>query len=181
MNPVQIDQAYAAKTIQSFGRDKCVIIKIRQSTVEIRGSVKGVYANAVWTSAADSHRYEFTAVEAPQRECLPQIPSLFVLCIDFSENKGHINNGGPKMANLNIRVDDTLKEQAEAVLSYIGLSLSAATTIFLKQVVHSNGIPFELRADPFYFPENQARLRASIKQMEETGGTVHELIEVEDD
>ncbi|GHT60490.1 DNA damage-inducible protein [Spirochaetia bacterium] len=85
------------------------------------------------------------------------------------------------MANLNIRVDDTLKEQAENVLDYIGLSLSAATTIFLKQVVHRNGIPFELRADPFYSPENQARLRASIKQMEETGGTVHELIEDEDD
>ena len=85
------------------------------------------------------------------------------------------------MANLNIRVDDTLKEQAETVLDYIGLSLSVATTIFLKQVVHSNGIPFELRADPFYSPENQARLRASIKQMEETGGTVHDLIEDEDD
>ncbi|GHT95531.1 DNA damage-inducible protein [Spirochaetia bacterium] len=85
------------------------------------------------------------------------------------------------MANLNIRVDDTLKEQAENVLDYIGLSLSAAITIFLKQVVHHNGIPFELRADPFYSPENQARLRASIKQMEETGGTVHELIEDEDD
>jgi hypothetical protein len=114
MNPVQIDQAYAAKTIQSFGRDKCVIIKIRQSTVEIRGSVyeavrarwvvgtvrlnalkstkhyilavvhgivKGIYANAVWTSAADSHRYEFAAVEAPQpvqdRYLNRMIPSSF--------------------------------------------------------------------------------------------------------
>jgi DNA-damage-inducible protein J len=85
------------------------------------------------------------------------------------------------MANLNIRVDDTLKEQAEAVLDYIGMSLSTATTIFLKQVVHSNGMPFELRADPFYSPENQARLRAAIKRMDETGGAVHELIEDGDD
>ena len=30
--------------------------------------------------------------------------------------------------------------------------------------------------DPFYSPQNQARLEASIEQMERTGGTVHEVI-----
>lgn len=85
------------------------------------------------------------------------------------------------MANLNIHVDDTLKQQAELILSDIGLSLSTATTIFLKQVVRCNGIPFELRADPFYSVENQTRLLTAKKRMEQTGGTVHQLIEVEDD
>lgn len=85
------------------------------------------------------------------------------------------------MANLNIRVDDTLKKQAEIIFSDIGISLSAATTIFLKQVVRHNGIPFELRADPFYSSENQARLLAAKERMESTGGTIHELIEVDDD
>jgi DNA-damage-inducible protein J len=83
------------------------------------------------------------------------------------------------MANLNIRVDDNLKTQAEEILDNIGMSLSTATTIFLKQVIRHNGIPFELRADPFYSAENQARLRAAMKRMEKTGGTVHELIEDE--
>jgi DNA-damage-inducible protein J len=85
------------------------------------------------------------------------------------------------MANLNIRVDDTLKQQAELIFSDIGISLSAATTIFLKQVVRCNGIPFELRADPFYSAENQERLLAAKARIELTGGTIHELIEVEDD
>lgn len=85
------------------------------------------------------------------------------------------------MANLNIRVDDTLKKQAEDIFSELGLSLSAATTIFLKQVVRYNGIPFELRLDPFYSAENQARLIAARERMEQTGGTVHELIEADDD
>ncbi|MBD5105112.1 MAG: type II toxin-antitoxin system RelB/DinJ family antitoxin [Ruminococcaceae bacterium] len=84
------------------------------------------------------------------------------------------------MANLNIRVDDTLKKQAEAVFSELGISLSAATTMFLKQVVRYNGIPFELRADPFFSAENQARLMISKERMEKTGGTVHEMIEVGD-
>ncbi|MCI9053236.1 MAG: type II toxin-antitoxin system RelB/DinJ family antitoxin, partial [Lachnospiraceae bacterium] len=43
------------------------------------------------------------------------------------------------MANLNIRVDDELKKEAEEVLSELGLSISAATTVFLKQVVRSRG------------------------------------------
>lgn len=85
------------------------------------------------------------------------------------------------MANLNIRVDDTLKKQAERVFSDLGISLSAATTIFLKQVVRYNGIPFELRADPFYSIENQSRLQISKERMEQNGGTVHEPIEVEND
>lgn len=85
------------------------------------------------------------------------------------------------MANLNIRVDDTLKKQAEMVFSDLGITLSAATTMFLKQVVRCNGIPFELRADPFYSAENQARLLAAKERMEKSGGTVHELVEVDDD
>lgn len=85
------------------------------------------------------------------------------------------------MANLNIRVDDTLKKQAEMIFSELGISLSAATTMFLKQVVRYNGIPFELRIDPFYSPENQERLLKAKEQMEKTGGTIHELIEVDDD
>lgn len=85
------------------------------------------------------------------------------------------------LANLNIRVDDVLKKQAEMIFSELGLSLSAATTIFLKQVVRHNGIPFELRIDPFYSTENQTRLLISKERMEKTGGTIHELIEADDD
>ncbi|MFP3043350.1 type II toxin-antitoxin system RelB/DinJ family antitoxin [Treponema primitia] len=59
------------------------------------------------------------------------------------------------MANLNIRVDDMVKKRAEEILSDIGMSLSTATTIFLKQVIRYKGIPFELRTEPFYSEENK--------------------------
>ncbi|MDO4327446.1 MAG: type II toxin-antitoxin system RelB/DinJ family antitoxin [bacterium] len=85
------------------------------------------------------------------------------------------------MANLNIRVDDTLKQEAELIFSDLGITLSAATTIFLKQVVRCNGIPFELRADPFYSAENQRHLKKAIADLESGKGHVHELIEVEDE
>lgn len=85
------------------------------------------------------------------------------------------------MANLNIRINDTLKKQAETIFTDLGISLSAATIMFLKQVVRCNDIPFELRADPFYSAENQSRLLVAKERMEKTDGTIHELIEVNND
>ena len=50
----------------------------------------------------------------------------------------------PKTSNVFARVEPELKEQAEAVLNQIGLPLSNAITIFLRQVVLKRGIPFSL-------------------------------------
>jgi len=49
--------------------------------------------------------------------------------------------------NLNIRVDAELKRQAERVFSELGLSLSSAMNIFLKNSVRYGGIPFEMRLE----------------------------------
>jgi DNA-damage-inducible protein J len=67
------------------------------------------------------------------------------------------------MATLNIRVDDTVKQQAEAVFAELGLSLSTAVTVFLKQAIRCNGIPFDLRLDPFYSASNMAVSRGDQK------------------
>ena len=52
------------------------------------------------------------------------------------------------MANVNIRVDDAIKKQAESIFSELGLSMSSATGIFYRQVVRTGGIPFELKLEP---------------------------------
>ena len=70
------------------------------------------------------------------------------------------------MANVNIRVDDTIKHEAEHIFSSLGLSFSTATNVFYKQVVRYGGIPFELRIDPFYSAENQAYLHKAISDYE---------------
>ena len=48
-------------------------------------------------------------------------------------------------ANLNVRIDEDLKRSAEQLFSDLGLSMSAAITIFLKSSVDYNGIPFEIK------------------------------------
>lgn len=70
------------------------------------------------------------------------------------------------MANLQIRVDDTLKEQAQEVAMGMGLDLSSAIRMFLAQMVKENGFPFKPTNDPFYSPANQAALQASIAQLQ---------------
>ena len=66
------------------------------------------------------------------------------------------------MANLQIRVDDTLKAQADSLFASIGMDTSSAVRVFLKQSVMRGGIPFELVGDPClpYLQEADARARA---------------------
>lgn len=50
------------------------------------------------------------------------------------------------MANVNvtIRMDEQLKKQAEELFSDFGLSFNAALTMFVKQAVREQRIPFEI-------------------------------------
>lgn len=50
-------------------------------------------------------------------------------------------------ANINVRVDETLKKSAETLFEEIGMNMSTAINIFLKQAVRENGIPFQLKLE----------------------------------
>ena len=49
-----------------------------------------------------------------------------------------------KTSAINIQVDSNVKKEATLVLTDLGLSMSSAISLFLKQVVKKNGIPFEI-------------------------------------
>ena len=50
-----------------------------------------------------------------------------------------------KTANIFARVEPEIKEQAEIVLEKLGIPMSNAINIFLRQVVLQNGLPFEIK------------------------------------
>lgn len=52
-----------------------------------------------------------------------------------------------KTINLNIRVDEELKRKAEALFTELGLNMSTAMNIFLRNSVRYGGIPFDLRIE----------------------------------
>lgn len=47
--------------------------------------------------------------------------------------------------NLNIRTDKEIKVAAEKIFAELGLTMTTAVNIFLRQTIRENGIPFELK------------------------------------
>ncbi|MDO8955067.1 MAG: type II toxin-antitoxin system RelB/DinJ family antitoxin [Gammaproteobacteria bacterium] len=51
-----------------------------------------------------------------------------------------------RSATVQARVDVNLKHEAELILEDMGLKLSDAISIYLKQIVNTGSIPFEIKA-----------------------------------
>ena len=62
--------------------------------------------------------------------------------------------------NFSIRMNKQLKTDSELLYRSLGLSLSAAIQVFLKQSLISGGIPFQVRM-PNYNAETLAAMRES--------------------
>jgi len=56
----------------------------------------------------------------------------------------------PETTNLSIRIDRDLKEEADQVFNLLGMNLTTAITIFVRQAVRQKKIPFEISL----YPEN---------------------------
>lgn len=50
-----------------------------------------------------------------------------------------------KTANLYARIEPEVKEQAEGILSALGIPVSNAINMFYKQIILQRGIPFEMK------------------------------------
>lgn len=87
------------------------------------------------------------------------------------------------MAQVNFRIEDEIKTNAEKALKEMGLNMSTAITLFLVKVGREKRIPFEINADPFYSAGNIAELERRIESIKNGTTTLkeHELIEVEDE
>lgn len=49
--------------------------------------------------------------------------------------------------NISIRMDTELKAQADELFAELGINLSTAFNIFVRQSLREGGIPFEIRTD----------------------------------
>lgn len=82
---------------------------------------------------------------------------------------------------VNFRMDEDLKKSMEQTCKDMGLTMTAAFTMFATKVTKEKRIPFEVAVDPFYSPENIAELERRIKDLESGKVTLteHKLIEVD--
>lgn len=81
-----------------------------------------------------------------------------------------------KSATLNLRINPTVKEQAENVLRQLGIPMSTAIDMFLNQVTLVKGIPFPvtlpqapgtINADLMDAREIHARLQKGLEDSEQ--------------
>ena len=80
-----------------------------------------------------------------------------------------------QVVNVNFRLDEDVKKSMEQACNELGLSMSAAFSIFARKVGREKRIPFEVSVDPFYSEENMARLKKAIQDLDAGKGTVHEV------
>ncbi len=82
-------------------------------------------------------------------------------------------------AMVNFRMDAELKKSMESVCREMGLSMSAAFTLFAAKVTRERRIPFEISADPFYSAANMAHLSNVIADIDNGHARLaeHDLIE----
>jgi len=80
--------------------------------------------------------------------------------------------------HIHVRIDDDIKTQAQQIFSDMGLDLSTAVNMFIKQVVLTRGFPYLPSADPFYTTANIAHLM-EVKKDVDAGLNMeaHDLIE----
>lgn len=79
---------------------------------------------------------------------------------------------------VNFRMDEELKKNMERTCKEMGLTLTAAFTMFASKVTKEQRIPFEIVADPFYSEKNILRLEKAAEDANAGRNmTVHELIE----
>ena len=75
------------------------------------------------------------------------------------------------------------KKDFDSFCVNVGLNTSTAINLFVKAVLREKRIPFEITQspDPFFSETNMAYVKKSVQELRDGKGTVHELIEVEDE
>ena len=79
------------------------------------------------------------------------------------------------MAQINIRIDDSLKENMEILCDELGMSMTTAFTVFARKMVRERRIPFDVSVDTFYSEANMLALSESLRQLD-SGKTVEKTM-----
>ena len=66
-------------------------------------------------------------------------------------------------ATANIRIERKLKEDATKTFRKMGLDFSSGVKVYLRQVVNTQALPFRIRTENGFTPEQEAQM---VKEME---------------
>ena len=105
---------------------------------------------------ANTDFYRYLICHLPSAECMKlrkQIANRLQLAIkqDIMKKKEEAISMA-RTANVFARVEPEVKEQAEQVLDRLGIPMSNAVGMFLRQIVLQRGIPFEMKLPAYEEP-----------------------------
>lgn len=80
---------------------------------------------------------------------------------------------------VNFRMDADLKDSFAEVCHRMGLSVSAAFTVFARAVVRENGLPFRVTADPLNSEANQRALLEAVARLDRGEGVAKTMAELD--
>ncbi len=90
------------------------------------------------------------------------------------------------MTNITVRIDETIKSEAETLFEKLGLSISGAINVFFRQAIREQAIPFAIRAatpeekySEYFNPHNMKILMESIEQAKNGQIVIKSLSELE--
>ncbi len=86
-------------------------------------------------------------------------------------------NDMKKGANIIVRVDSQLKQQAEILFQEMGMNMSMAINIFLKQAVKDQGIPFTITNKPNRQTQKAIKSSQNKKKLSKNFENVEDLFE----
>ena len=72
------------------------------------------------------------------------------------------------MANIQLRLDDELKNKADELFKDLGLDTTTAVRMFLTQAVLNNGIPFEIKRKNDYEKFTEDEILRLLKKSRES-------------
>ena len=83
------------------------------------------------------------------------------------------------MSTISVRLDSNDKHLFEEFCNGVGMSISTAVSMFVKNVITNQKLPFAVERDPFYSKENMERLKGIINDIDSGKAKLieHELIE----
>ena len=82
------------------------------------------------------------------------------------------------MSTISVRLDSNDKRLFEDFCDGVGMSVSTAVSMFVKNVIINQKLPFTVERDPFYSRENMKRLERAVANAK-SGKNMHyhDLIE----
>ena len=74
-----------------------------------------------------------------------------------------------KKTTIQVRIDETTKSKAAAVLNNLGMDTSTAINVFLRQVIAENGLPFQ-PTQPAFNSETLAAIQEADEMVKNKTG-----------